>query len=80
MTDFYLNERMMEHRVAEEHRQAELRRLKKEARADRMNWLAQRRYRIVSWLGCCLVSSGQRLLQSISQTAPGGEGHADYRA
>ena len=27
MTDFYLNERIMGHRVAEEHRQAELRRL-----------------------------------------------------
>jgi hypothetical protein len=80
MTDFYLNERMMEHRVAEEHRQAELRRLKKEARADRMNWLAQQRYRIVSWLGCCLVSSGQRLLRSISQSAPGAEGHANNRA
>ena len=80
MTDFYLNERIMEHRVAEEHREAELRRLKKEARADRMNWLAQQRYRIVNWLGCCLVSSGQKLLQSISQSAPGAEGHANHRA
>ena len=80
MTDFYLNERVMEHRVAEEHRQAELRRLKKEIGAGRMNWLAQQRYRIVNWLGCCLVSSGQRLLQSISQSAPGAEGHANHRA
>ena len=80
MTDFYLNERVMQLTVAEEHRQAELRRLKKEVRAGRMNWLAQQRYRIVSWLGCCLVSSGQRLLQSISQSAPGGEGHANHRA
>ncbi len=80
MTDFYLNERIMEHRVAEEHRQAELRLLGKEARAGRTNWLAQQRYRIVSWLGCCLVSSGQRLLQSISQPAPDAEGHANHRA
>ena len=80
MTDFYLNERVMELTVAEEHRQAELRRLKKEVQAGRMNWLAQQRYRIVSWLGCCLVSSGQKLLQSISQSAPGGKGHANHRA
>ena len=80
MTDFYLNERIMEHRVVEEHRQAEQRRLKKEARAEHPNWLAQQRYRIVNWLGCCLVSSGQRLLQSISQPAPGAEGHANHGA
>jgi len=80
MTEFYLNERIMEHRVAEAHRQAELRRLQKESGAGRMNWLAQQRYRIVNWLGCCLVSSGQKLLQSISQSAPGAEGHANHRA
>ena len=67
MTDFYLNERIMEHRVADEHRQAELRRLKKESRAGRMTSLAQQRYRIVNWLGSGLVSSGQKLLQSIAQ-------------
>ena len=67
MTDFYLNERTMEHRVADEHRQAELRRLKKESRAGRMTSLAQQRYRIVNWLGSGLVSSGQKLLQSIAQ-------------
>jgi len=80
MTDFYLNERMMEHRVAEEHRRAELRLLKKEARSGRMNWLAQQRYRIVNWLGCCLVSSGQRLLQFISYPSPGAEGRANHGA
>jgi len=80
VTDFYLNERMMQQSVAEEHRQAELRRLQKETGAGRTNWLARQRYRIVNWLGCCLVSSGQRLLQSISQSAPGAEGHANHRA
>ena len=67
MTDFYLNERIMGHRVAEEHRQAELRRLQEESRAGRTNSLAQQRYRIVNWLGSGLVSSGQKLLQSIPQ-------------
>jgi len=76
MTDFYLNERIMEHRVAEEHRQAELRRLKKESRAGRTNSLAQQRDRIVNWLGSSLVSSGQKLRQSISQPASGTEGRA----
>ena len=67
MTDFYLNQRIMEHRVAEAHRQAELERLKKEFAAAHPNWLVQQRYRLLSWLGCSLVSSGQRLLQSTSQ-------------
>jgi hypothetical protein len=80
MTDFYLNERIMEHRVAEEHRQAELRRLKKETAAGRTNWLSQQRYLILNWLGSGLVSSGQKLLQAVSQPAPGAEGHANHRA
>jgi hypothetical protein len=71
---------VMQLTVAEEHRQAALRRLKKEVGAGRMNWLAQQRYRIVSWLGCCLISSGQKLLQSLSQLPPGAEGHANNRA
>lgn len=77
MNDFYLNERMMQQRVAEEHRQAELRRLPKEIRAGRTNWLAQQRYRTLSWLGRFLISSGQQLLQSISQPPPGAERHAN---
>jgi len=80
MTDFYLNERVMEHRVAEEHRQAELRRQKKEAVASRTNWLWQQRYRLLNWLGSGLVSLGQKLLQAVSKPAPGAEGHANHRA
>ena len=80
MTDFYLNERMMQQSVAEEHRQAELRRLRKETGVGSTNWLAQQRYRMVNWLGCCLVSSGQRLLQSLSQPPPGVDGKAGRRA
>ena len=80
MTDFYLNERIMEHRVAEEHRQAESRRLKKESRAGRTNSLAQQRDRIVNWLGSGLASSRQQLLQSISKPSPGAEGRASRRS
>jgi hypothetical protein len=80
VTDFYLNERIMQQQVAEEHRQAALRRLGKETGAGRKSWLARQRYRIFSWLGCGLVSSGQKLLQSISQSPPGAEGHANRGA
>jgi hypothetical protein len=80
MTDFYLNERIMEHRVAEEHRQAELRRQKKEVVAGRTNWLARQRYRLLNWLGSGLVSLGQKLLQAISQSARSTEGRADRGA
>ena len=76
MTDFYLNERIMQQQVAEEHRQAALRRLGKETGAGHTSWLARQRYRVVNWLGCCLVSSGQKLLQSVSQLSTGTEGHA----
>jgi hypothetical protein len=77
MTDFYLNERLMQLNVAEEHRQAELRRLREETRAGRINWLAQQRNRTLSWLGCVLIASGQQLLRSISQPPPGAERHAN---
>lgn len=80
MTDFYLGERIMQITVAEEHRQAELRRLKKEIRAGRTGWLARQRYRGFSWLGSTLVSSGLQLLQSISLLQPGAEGHANRKA
>jgi hypothetical protein len=74
MYSFYLNERMMEIQVEEAHRQAELRRLQKLAGTGRTSWLARQRYRALSWLGCCLVSSGQRLLQSIAPPSPSAEG------
>jgi hypothetical protein len=75
MTDFYLNERVMQLRVEEEHRQAELRRLEKASGAGRTKWLVRQRCRALSWLGCFLVSSGQRLLQSVPPS-PGAEGRA----
>ena len=67
MTDFYLNERIMEHRVAEAHRQAESERLKSEFAAAHPNWLVRQRNGFLSWLGRCLVSSGRQLLQAASQ-------------
>ena len=79
MTDFYLNERMMQLNVEEEHYQAASRRLQKEIGAGRADWLARQRNRVLNWLGCCLVSSGQRLLQSVSPP-PSAEGRANRGA
>jgi hypothetical protein len=79
MSEFYLNERMMELKVAEEHRQAGLRRLQKEIGADRTSWLARQRYWILSWLGCFLVSSGLQMLQTISPQSLGADGRAERK-
>lgn len=80
MTGFYLNERIMQLRVEEEHRQAGFRRLQKEIGADRAGWLARQRTRTLSRLGRFLVSSGQRLLQPISPPPPSAEGRASRGA
>jgi hypothetical protein len=80
VTDFYLGERIMQLTVAEEHRQAELRRLQKEIRAGRTSWLARQRCRGLSWLGSTLVSSGLQLLQSISPLHPDVEGNANRKS
>jgi hypothetical protein len=77
VSEFYLNERMMELKVAEQHRQAALRRLQRETGADRTSWLARQRYRILSWLGCFLISSGMQMLQSVSPLPLGTDGRAD---
>lgn len=73
MSEFYLRERMMQLRVEEEHRQAELRRLQQEGVADHTSWLARQRYRALGWLGRLLVSSGQRLLQCLSPSPQSAE-------
>ena len=80
MSEFYLNERLMQQRVAEEHRQAELRRLQEEVGTGRTSWLVRQRYRILCWLGRILVSSGRQLLQSTSQPPPAAEGPSDRRS
>ena len=74
MTDFYLNERVMQLRVKEEHRQAASRSLQKQVGTGRTNWLARQRNQTLSRVGGFLVSSGQRLLQSITPPPPSADG------
>lgn len=64
----------MAQRVAEEHRQAEVRRLVSEAQAGRVGWLSQQRGRALCQLGRFFVSLGQRLLQDVSPPALPAEG------
>lgn len=64
MSEFYLNERVMQLRVEEEHRQATSRRLQQQVGTGRTNWLVRLRKRALSRLGYLLISSGQRLLLS----------------
>lgn len=73
MTDFYLNERVMQLRVEEEHRQAELRRQQETSGAGRTNWLGWQRNRALSWWGYLLASAGQRLLASVEPPHPSAE-------
>lgn len=70
MSEFYLNERMMELSVEEAHREAEVRRLQEECRKGRKSWLARQRARVQNRLGHLLVSSGQKLLQGVSLLPP----------
>ena len=62
MSEFYLNERVMQLCVEEEHRQAKSRRLKKLVRRGRTRWLAQQRKRALSRLGCILISAGSKIV------------------
>ena len=79
-TDFYLNERTMAQRVAEEHRQAEARRLLSEARAGHAGWLRRQCCWGLCRLGRFLVSLGQRLLHGVAPQPLPLRGHADGRA
>jgi hypothetical protein len=63
-TDFYLEERLMDLRVQEEQRLAELRRLQREARGAHPGWLSRQRCWLLSQLGNLFVSLGVRLLQA----------------
>lgn len=80
MSDFYLDERMMQLRVREEHRQATYRRLQKLARPGRTRWLARQRNQTLSWFGKALVRCGRQLLSYISQPAPRIRGPEGRRA
>lgn len=77
MSDFYLNERIMQLSVEEVHRQVYLRRLHKECRKGRASWLATQRTQALNRLGRLLVSSGQQLLRWISP-APSNREVADF--
>jgi len=61
--DFIFGDRLMEQRVKEEHRQAEVRRLQREAMAGRQGWLSQQRGWVLCQVGRWLESLGQRLQQ-----------------
>ena len=79
-TDFDFSERLMYQRVEEELRQAERRRLAREAGATGQGWLQERRSMVLDRLGSLLVSMGQRLKQaSQAQLMPTQE-HADGKA
>ncbi len=62
--DLYVVERMAALRIEEEHRQAEARRLQKQARMAHQGWLFRQRCWILSQLGRLFVSLGERMLQA----------------
>jgi len=74
MTEFYLNERMMQLNVEEAHRQARFRRLQREVGAGRTSWLEGQRTRALNRLGRRLVSLGRQLLQLVTRQSPRAEG------
>ena len=63
MSDYFLNERLMEQRVQAEQHSAELRRLAREARGAHPGWAARQRCQLSCRLGRLLVSLGRRLLE-----------------
>jgi hypothetical protein len=73
-SDYYLEERLMDLRVQEEWRQAELRRLQREARRAHPGWLSRQSCWLLCQLGNLFVSLGVRLLHAgLPQPRPAGE-------
>ena len=69
--DCYSAERLMDLRVREERRQAELRRLQREAQQAHEGWLSRQRCWVLCQVGRFLVSLGVRLLQAgLAQPQP----------
>ena len=66
--DFVFGDRMMERQVQEEHRQAGIRRMAREARPDRKGWLSQRWTLVLYRLGNVLERFGLWLQQSAQPT------------
>jgi len=73
-SDCYLEERLMDLRVQEEWRQAELRRLQRVARRAHPGWLSRRSCWLVCQLGRLFASLGVQLLHTdLPQPRPAGE-------
>ena len=73
-SDYYLEERLMDLRVQEEWRQAELRCLQREARKAHPGWLSRQSCWLLCQSGNFLVSLGVRLLHAgLPQPLPAGE-------
>lgn len=73
-SDYHLEERLMDLRVQGERRQAELRRLQREARKAHPGWLSRQSCWLLCQLGNFLVSLGVRLLHAgLPQPRPAGE-------
>ena len=66
--DFVFGDRQMEMRVQEEHRQAGIRRMAREARPDRKDWLSERWTLVLYRLGNVLERFGLWLQQSSQPT------------
>jgi len=73
-TDYHFGERLMDLRVQEERRQAELGALQREARKAQPGWLSRQRCRFLCQVGNLFVSLGVRLLRAgLPQPLPLGE-------
>ena len=68
--DFVFGDRQMEMHVQEEHKQADIRRLAREARPDRKDWLSGRWALVLYRLGNVLERFGLWLQQSDQPTDP----------
>lgn len=78
--DFYTNERLMVQRVEEERRQAEVRRLQREAGNGALGRLFQQRWKVLAQLGHLFVSVGRRLEQAGQVQARSAQEHAGGKA
>ena len=62
--DFHFRERLMHLRIEEELRQAELRRLRNQARGAQRGWLSRQGGRILGQVGSLFVSLGAWMVQA----------------
>jgi hypothetical protein len=73
-TDYNFGERLMELRVHEEARQAELRRLQRKAQRVHQGWLSRQSCWLLCQFGSLFVAFGARLWQAgLPQSLPAGE-------